>query len=108
MLLFNFLGYFAILAVMKNVYELMLILKSPVEEKERERLMELIKKAVSPGKITDTKDWGKRILAYPIKKVKEGHYLLLTLELEGKEALKFPEVIKADEKLLRYLLVRKE
>ena len=93
---------------MKNVYELTLILKSSLEDKERDRLLELIKKAVSPGKITDTKDWGKRILAYPIKKEKEGHYLSLTLELEGKEAMKFPTVIKADEKLLRYLLVRKE
>ena len=93
---------------MKNTYELMLILKTSVEEKERERLIEFIKKTISIGKITDTKDWGKRILAYPIKKEKEGNYLLLTLELEGKEDVKLTEVLRSSETVLRYLLVRKE
>lgn len=93
---------------MKNTYELMLILRSSIEEKNKERLLELIKKTISPGKITETKDRGKRTLAYPIKKEKEGNYLLLTLESEGKEIAKLSEALKSVETVLRYLLIRKE
>lgn len=106
--LFYFPLFFAILPYMKNIYELVLILRSSIEEKNKERLLELIKKTISPGKIIETKDWGKRMLAYSIKKEKEGNYLLLTLESEGKEAVKLSEVLRPAEVVLRYLLVRKE
>lgn len=106
--LFYFPLFFAILPYMKNTYELVLIFRSSIEEKNKERVLELIKKTISPGKITETKDWGKRMLAYSIKKEKEGNYLLLTLESDGKEAVKLLEALKSTETVLRYLLVRKE
>lgn len=93
---------------MKTIYELVLILRSTIEEKEKEKILEEIKKSISPGKIKEIVDWGKKIFAYSIKKEKDGYYLLAILETEGKEAVKIPKLLQTNEQILRFLLVRKE
>lgn len=88
-------------------YELVLVLKSDLTEVTREKLVEKVKKWIqdSGGKLASVDIWGKKELAYPIKKQNEGIYLLLNFsgnppDLEKK--------IKIEESILRYLLVRKE
>ena len=51
--------------------------------------------------------WGRRKLAYPIQKLTEGRYVVLYIEVEGKNPL--PEVelrLRQNDKVLRYLTVR--
>lgn len=89
-------------------YELMLILNSKITPKDQNDILDDIKKNLGTGKITEVKDWGKRILAYPIKKEKEGNYLLLMLEMGGQEAVKLSGSLRKNETILRCLLVRRE
>jgi len=91
-------------------YDLTLILHSGLDETSQEKVLDKIKKIISDagGKVDKIDEWGKRELAYPIKKQKEGFYLLLLLELEGKEAKTIEEKLKFEEAVLRHLLVRKE
>lgn len=91
-------------------YELTLILNAGLPKADQEKTLTKIKKIIddSGGKVGKIDEWGKRQLSYPIKKQKEGVYLLLTLELEGKEAKKIEEKLKLEEAVLRHLLIRKE
>jgi len=91
-------------------YELVLILSSALEKAEQEKILGKIKKIIAEagGKVGEVTEWGKRELAYPVKKQNEGIYLFLNLEIEGKEAKKIGEKLKIEESVLRHLLVRKE
>lgn len=86
-----------------------------LEKTVLEKALDKIKKIVSDagGKVSETKEWGKRELAYPIRRPglsaggqKEGLYYLFSLDLEGKEAKPIDEKIKREEGVLRHLLVK--
>ncbi len=64
-----------------NTYELMLIVRPDLdvtEKKAQELVNTLLVKA--GGVVTAVSIWGKRQLAYPIKKMSEGIYVLATIE----------------------------
>lgn len=91
---------------MLNSYELTVIFPLGTGDDDRKKIFEDIKKIISPGKVKDQKDWGKRVLAYPIKKEKEGNYYLLKLEAGGKEIVQLSSSLKMNGKVLRHLIVR--
>lgn len=91
-------------------YELTLVLKPDLADKAREDLLEKIKKLVEDagGKVESQDLWGKKTLAYPIKKEKEGIYVYLILSLPAKETFPIEKKVKMDEGVLRHLFVRKD
>lgn len=64
---------------MKKAYEILIILRSDVDEKTA---INGVKKVLDENKITVTEEtvWGLRTLAYPIKKQKQGRYVLFVVE----------------------------
>ncbi len=89
-------------------YEFVIIV-NPEKEKDQTTLVskigELIKKEVS-GKVVKKEVWGKKSLAYPIKKKTEGIYVKFDVELDESKIKKFTEALKLEESILRYLLVK--
>ena len=53
-------------------------------------------------------DWGKRELAYPIKKQSHGHYSLVTFKGNPNTPQAIKSKINLDEAILRYMVVRTE
>ena len=49
--------------------------------------------------------WGKRTLAYPIKKHETGYYVVAKFEADTKALPEFERAIKLDESVLRFLVV---
>ena len=49
--------------------------------------------------------WGKRSLAYPIKKHETGYYVVAKFECETASLPEFERAIKLDESVLRFLVV---
>lgn len=90
-------------------YELTLILRPNLSDEIRERLLEKIKKIVedAKGKIESQDLWGKKTLAYPIKKENEGVYVYFILTFPEKEVLPLEKKIKIEEGILRHLLLKK-
>jgi len=88
-------------------YELVLIFNPEVIKKEAEA-DQLAKKLLEPtkAKIGKIDNWGKRQMAYPIKKHGEGWYLLIGLQLSVKDLEQLHKSIKSAEKVLRHFLVR--
>ena len=50
--------------------------------------------------------WGKRRLAYPVKKQNDGYYVLINFEIEPDAIFEIDRVIKIREEILRHLIVK--
>ena len=60
------------------------------------------------GRIDGLQDWGKRRLAYKIKKRHEGNYVVINFQLDTKQTKKFEQTLRLNDHVLRYLLVSKD
>jgi small subunit ribosomal protein S6 len=49
--------------------------------------------------------WGKRTLAYPIKKKDSGHYVVAQFETDPELLPEYERAVKLDESVLRFLVV---
>lgn len=58
------------------------------------------------GEVTKTEFCGLRPLAYPIKKNKKGHYVLLNIAVKPEGIAEVERQMKISEDILRYLSVR--
>ena len=84
-------------------YELVAIY--PLSENEIAVEKDLGEKCAKCGfKIVEVDKWGTKSLAYDIKKENKGYYLRFILEKGDVPALE--KVLKIDDKILRYLLIR--
>jgi small subunit ribosomal protein S6 len=89
-------------------YEVMLILKPLLPEDIKSNIIEDIEKLVKKykGKITSTDVWGKRHLAYPIKKHDEGYYLIYKLDMEEENVKEFDRQLNLNSGVLRFLRIK--
>ena len=58
------------------------------------------------GKVVEMDNWGKRKLAYPIKKEDHAVYVYYDIELPGESVSKVENVLNITDEVLRYLLVK--
>ena len=92
---------------MNKTYELVVIFKPELKAEEKEKLLEAIKKIISQdGKISEAKDWGKKELAYPIKKERTGDFYWLNFDANSSVATDIEKRLKLEDKILRYLLIK--
>lgn len=87
-----------------NDYYLTLVLKPELDEKARKELLESVNKKM--GKVAKEDAWGTRDLAYPIKHQKKGYYVHYQFFAEPDSIAPLDKVLKLDEDILRYLLIR--
>ena len=59
------------------------------------------------GVVEESQRWGKRRLAYPIKKYIEGNYSLLRFKLEPADILSLRQSLETDQDVLRYLVTKR-
>lgn len=80
-----------------------------MDEKERKELLDSITKKItgSEGKIAKEDLWGKRPLAYPIKRQTSGFYAHFEIEADPKDAKGLDKSLRLEEDVLRYLLIRR-
>jgi small subunit ribosomal protein S6 len=88
-------------------YELMLVLHPDLDENA---LSELLKRvagwiADDGGSIIKSDVWGKRELAYPIRKQTTGQYVLLTATLTAKFGAVLERNLRLMEPVMRFLLI---
>jgi small subunit ribosomal protein S6 len=88
-------------------YELMILLDPNLQDEEISALVKEIQQTIikNQGKIGKVSQWGKRKLAYEIKKFQEAFYVILNFELEPANIANIEKSIKFEEKIIRYLIV---
>ncbi len=91
-------------------YELTVVFSPEIAEEdlpaEIERVNQLI--AQKGGVVGEANRWGRRRLAYPIKRHREGNYVLTPLKLQPDVATELERNLRGFEQILRYLLVKVE
>ena len=58
------------------------------------------------GKITSEDNWGKKKLAYSVKKQEFGVYVYMEVELPAEAPLKISSALNISDEILRYLLAK--
>jgi len=91
-------------------YELALVVSPELTAEKQKEKLEKIKKIIASlkGEVKKTEEWGKRQLAYPIRKSEMGYYFLWEIQLPEKSLEEFNQKLKIEEGLLRYLIVKIE
>ncbi|MCL2803686.1 MAG: 30S ribosomal protein S6 [Micrococcales bacterium] len=89
-------------------YEIMIILDPELEEKSLPKHLERYLKVItSAGGTIDNQDfWGKRHLAYDIKKRSEGYYVVINFTSEPEAAKEMDRLLGLAESVLRTKLLR--
>jgi small subunit ribosomal protein S6 len=95
---------------MTRQYEVVYIFDSALEEPAiNERLERFHSLIQQPGAdAPQVNHWGKRTLAYPIKKHETGYYVVAKFDAEGTALPEFERAIKLDDGVLRFLVVVNE
>ncbi len=89
-------------------YELLMVISPEVGEDRMPEVLERFQKSVVDrgGEITSANPWGRRRLAYPIKRFLEGQYVLTNLKIEPRRANELEANLLLNEDVLRHMLVR--
>ena len=97
---------------MTRQYEVVYIFDSALEEaaitEKLTRFHALIQLPGEAAAAPELNTWGKRSLAYPIKKHETGFYVIAKFETTGDKLPEFERAIKLDESVLRFLVVLAE
>lgn len=91
---------------MPRSYETVLIFDSSLEDPQVEEKLDRFKRALSNGEsAVAITNWGKRKLAYPIRKKEQGIYVILRYTTEPGRLTEFERLARLDEQVLRQLTV---
>ncbi len=90
-----------------NDYE-MVVLFHPDLEMDIDKPLKKVEKIIKDngGKITKSDNWGKRKLAYQIKKQDHAVYVYYELQLDPTTLSKIEDVFNITDEIIRYLIVK--
>ena len=89
-----------------NPYELLLIITPDHDESEAEALTNQVKGIIeNSGTLLKVDPWGKKRLAYPIRKRSEGYYVLYIFESAPSFVAELNQSLRVIETILRYMIV---
>ena len=97
---------------MNRTYEIMFIVRPDVEEAELDKLIEGFKKNVIDGggeilsKPEDPEKWGRRRLAYTVRKFNDGLYVLLKVGAAGSLIAEIERRLRVSEQVIKFITVR--
>ncbi|MBM3142093.1 MAG: 30S ribosomal protein S6 [Chloroflexi bacterium] len=89
-------------------YELVLIISPEVDDKEMPDFMTKLSELVNKvgGSVDEVNQWGRRKLAYPIKRSMEGNYVLTKVKMKPALTKELEANLRLSGKILRHLLIR--
>jgi small subunit ribosomal protein S6 len=89
-------------------YELTFIIHPEVPDDAVEPLVNNFSQFITGkgGTITEIAKWGRKRLAYPIKHLMEGNYVLIKFKLDPSANKELETNLKISEKIIRYLLIK--
>ena len=92
---------------MRN-YEIMFIVNPNVAEDEIDKINTQLESIVTAGggTVAKTEKMGKRRLAYPVKKFRDGFYVLLTIVASGDIIKETERRLRVMDPVIKYLTVR--
>lgn len=91
-------------------YELMLVLRPDLADDKSQALVDRTTRQIGAagGRIVKVAPWGRRRLAYPIDRFREGSYHIVIFEAPAESIVELERTLLITEELLRHLVTRIE
>jgi small subunit ribosomal protein S6 len=91
-----------------RIYEIMFIVRPDVPEEDLDKLIAQFEGIVTStgGKVQKAEKWGRRRLAYEVKRCREGQYILFTIECDPPTVKEFERRLKVVDAVVKFLTVR--
>ncbi|MDQ6847233.1 MAG: 30S ribosomal protein S6 [Candidatus Dormibacteraeota bacterium] len=88
-------------------YELMYIVRPELDEEGLQASAESVEQLITGagGTVVRTTNWGRRRLAYEVAHLRDGHYMLLHIRLDGARVRDVERALAIHETVFRHLLV---
>ena len=89
-------------------YELINITRPDLDEESLKNNREKVQSVITQngGKILETQDMGKRRLAYPIQRLREGVYTVVQFQSEGDIVKELERNLRLDDNVIRHMVIR--
>ena len=86
-------------------YEIMLLTRTDLDDAGRTAIVERAKEAITSheGTLNDVSEWGRRVTSYPIQKLPDAHYQVLSFDGFGKTLDEAVRVLRITEGVLRVM-----
>ena len=93
---------------MQNNYETIMIINSNLEEATIKATVEKFESLINAnGKVESTEEWGKKKLAYPIKKQAEGYYVLVNFTSNPEFIDELSRIYNITDEVIKHIVVKK-
>ena len=94
---------------MRN-YEVVVIVHPDLDESAFSEIVDQVKGWITEegGSITNVDLWGKRRMAYEIRKQREGQYALIHTEMQPEAQAELARKLRLQESIMRFLVTRAE
>jgi small subunit ribosomal protein S6 len=91
-----------------QVYESAVLLNASLEDDQIGNITNRIKETITSngGEVQEIEDWGRKRLAYVVKKSKIGYYLIFRYNSSPDIVSKLERLFQLDESVLRYLTLK--
>ena len=95
---------------MKRDYELGFILNPEVSEEQTRAILDRVQTIVAnySGQTVKVNQWGRRRLAYPIQRHRDGFYIFIDMILTPETVSELDRTLKVSEEVLRHLIKRRD
>jgi small subunit ribosomal protein S6 len=96
------------LAASLHEYELVVVLSPELQEDAVGTGIERVHQAITArgGQVDDVNNWGRRRLAYPIKRHLEGTYVVTQMKLDPAQVVDLENNLRISEDVIRHLVIR--
>ncbi len=93
---------------MKRKYEIGFIINPEATEEDVKKVVDNVSQIIKKDKgiVENVDEWGRKKLAYPIKKHSDGIYVFINTEGEGSTYAKVERRSKLSEQVLRFIILR--
>ncbi|WP_062351027.1 30S ribosomal protein S6 [Bacillus kwashiorkori] len=91
-------------------YEIMYIIRPNIDDESKKEVVERFNKILTDNgaEIVETKDWGKRRLAYEINDFRDGYYQIINVQSQPEAVQEFDRLAKISEDIIRHLIVKED
>jgi small subunit ribosomal protein S6 len=92
-----------------NNYEGLFIIKPELKEEDTKNVIKSISDAITKGggAIKKEENWGRKQLAYPVNKSKDGYCYKIDFDLDPAQVIKIEATYKLNTDILRTMITRK-
>jgi small subunit ribosomal protein S6 len=91
-------------------YELALIINPEVSEEETRAVLDRVEQIVATygGQVVRVNQWGRRRLAYPIERQRDGFYVFIDMILTPETVIELERTLKVSETVLRHMMKKRD